>query len=163
MQNSLLRKELVFGILLLIVTVSVVSALNTNPSSNTTSTKRGNWLYVGGHGPGNYTKIHDAIDNASKGDTVYVYSGTYYENIVIETEGLTLTGENKYNTTICSKNTAENTTKINALNVTIQGFTIENATGSNTLWDTSGVFICSSNAVIKDNLICDNRLGLVCS
>ena len=160
MQNSLFRKELVFGILLFFFTASIVSALNANPLSNTTSAKLGNWLYVGGHGQGNYTRIHDALDNASKADTVYVYSGTYYENIVIETEGLTLTGENKYNTTICSRNAAENTTKINALDVTIQGFTIENATGSNTLWDTSGIFICSSNAVIKDNLICDNRLGL---
>jgi parallel beta-helix repeat protein len=107
-----------------------------------------------------FQQIQDAIDNASRGDTVYVYSGTYYENIVIEIEGLTLTGENKYNTTIRSKNTAENTTKINAFNVTIQGFTIENATGSNKLWDTSGVFIYSSNAVVRDNLICGNRLGL---
>jgi parallel beta-helix repeat protein len=107
-----------------------------------------------------FKHIQDAIDNASKGDTVYVYSGTYYENIIIEKEGLILTGENKYTTTIHSKNTAVNTTKINALNVTLQGFTIENATGSNTLWDTSGVFICSSNAVVRDNLICGNRLGL---
>ena len=120
----------------------------------------GNTLYVGGSGPGNYTRIQDAIDNASDEDTVFVYSGTYHENIVIETEGLTLTGENKYTTTIRSKNTAENTTTIHAVHVTIQGFTIENATGSSKLWDTSGVFICSSNAVVRDNVICDNRLGL---
>ena len=39
----------------------------------------GNILYVGGSGPGNYTKIQDALDNATEGDTVYVYSNTYYE------------------------------------------------------------------------------------
>ena len=36
---------------------------------------RGNTLYVGGSGPGNYTKIQDAIDNTSDGDTVFVYKG----------------------------------------------------------------------------------------
>ena len=34
-------------------------------------------LYVGGSGPGNYSEIQDAIDNASDGDTVYIYEGTY--------------------------------------------------------------------------------------
>ncbi len=50
-----------------------------NPSS------KGNILYVGGSGPGNYTKIQDAIDNARYGDTVFVYdySSPYYENLVI--------------------------------------------------------------------------------
>jgi parallel beta-helix repeat protein len=160
MQKDMYRKELLLVILLLIVTATVVSGLYTNPSSNSLSTKSGNWLYVGGNGPGNYTRIQDAIDNTSKGDTVYVYSGTYDENIIIETEGLTLTGEDKYTTTIRSKNTAENTTKIHALSATIQGFTIENATGSNTLWDTSGIIICSSNAVIRDTVIGGNTLGL---
>lgn len=160
MRKNIFWKALILQILFFIVIVSVVSGLYTNISSNSLSIKNGNWLYVGGSGPGNYTRIGDAINNATKGDTVYVYSGTYNENIVIETEGITLTGENKYNTTIRSNNIDENTTKINALHVTIQGFTIENATGSNTLWDTSGIFICSSNAVVRDNIICDNRLGL---
>ena len=160
MRNDILRKGLVLGILLLFVTANIVSALNTNPPQNSTSAKLGSWLYVGGSGPENYTRIQNALDNASTGDTVYVYSGTYNENIVIETEGLTLMGENKATTTICSRNSAKNTTKIIALHVTLQGFTIENATGSNILWDTSGVFICSSYAVIRDNVIRDNRLGL---
>ena len=43
----------------------------------------GNTLYVGGSGPGNYTRIQDAIDNASDGDTVFVYddSSPYFEII----------------------------------------------------------------------------------
>jgi len=41
------------------------------PNSN------GKTLYVGGTGPNNYTTIQDAVDNASNGDTVFVYSGTY--------------------------------------------------------------------------------------
>ncbi|KYK24108.1 hypothetical protein AYK24_06775 [Thermoplasmatales archaeon SG8-52-4] len=61
---------------------------------------RGNTLYVGGSGPNNYTKIQDAIDDASDGDTVFVYddSSPYYENIEID-KSINLVGENK-NTTI---------------------------------------------------------------
>ena len=40
-------------------------------------------LYVGGTGAGNYTKIQDAIDNASAGDTIRVFNGVYNENIFI--------------------------------------------------------------------------------
>jgi len=110
--------------------------------------------------PDDYTTIQEGINNASPEDTIFVRYGIYNENILIETEGLTLIGENKYNTTISSKDSLKNTTKINALNVTIQGFSIVNATGSGALWDTSGVFVCSSNVVVKDNLIYGNRLGI---
>jgi parallel beta-helix repeat protein len=34
-------------------------------------------LYVGGSGPGNYTTIQNAIDNATDGDTIFAYPGTY--------------------------------------------------------------------------------------
>lgn len=52
----------------------------------TAETTDGRILYVGGDGPGNYTKIQDAIDNASNGDTIKVYPGVYDENVVINKE-----------------------------------------------------------------------------
>jgi len=48
---------------------------------------RGNWLYVGGSGPGNYTGIQQAIDNASAGDTVFVFNGTYVGHLNINKVG----------------------------------------------------------------------------
>jgi hypothetical protein len=49
------------------------------------STSRGGWLYVGGSGPGNYTTIQQAINDASNGDTVYVYddSSPYKEQVSV--------------------------------------------------------------------------------
>ena len=40
-------------------------------------------LYVGGSGPGNYTRVQAALDDAGDGATVYVYPGLYHESIVI--------------------------------------------------------------------------------
>jgi len=44
-------------------------------------TTTGSTLYVGGSGPNNYTSIQDAINDASDGDTIYVYddSSPYHE------------------------------------------------------------------------------------
>jgi hypothetical protein len=42
---------------------------------------------VPGSGPGNppedFTSIQDAINVSTSGDTVYVYNGTYYENVLV--------------------------------------------------------------------------------
>jgi len=66
----------------------------------------GKTLYVGGSGQGNYSRIQDAVDNASNWDTVFVYSGTYSdffpENMAcvrIE-KNIELVGENKHTTII---------------------------------------------------------------
>ena len=56
-------------------------------------------LYVGGDGLGNYTKIQNAIDNASSNDTIFVYNGTYYENIKIN-KSVKLLGQDKITTVI---------------------------------------------------------------
>ena len=58
-------------------------------------------MYVGGSGPGNYTRIQSAIDYAFDGDTVFVYddSSPYYENIEVK-KSVYLIGENKDTTII---------------------------------------------------------------
>lgn len=60
---------------------------------------RGATLYVGGAGPGNYTTIQGAIDDASDGDTVYAFNGTYYENVKIN-KTISLIGEDRITTRI---------------------------------------------------------------
>lgn len=52
------------------------------------------WIYVDDSGGADYTSIQEAIDNANDGDTVYVYSGYYNEQVVIN-KSINLTGEDR--------------------------------------------------------------------
>ncbi len=81
-------------------------------------------LYVGGSGPGNYTRIQDAIDDATNGDTVFVYDdlSPYYENIVINTS-ISLLGEDN-NTTIIDGGAIGDVVKITSDAVSLSTFTV---------------------------------------
>lgn len=113
---------------------------------------RERWLYVGGSGPGNYTIIQDAIDNASDGDTVYVYSGLYESNVNIQ-KSINLRGENRTDTIIDVQ------WQINAValvkgNINISGFTIRHASFS-------GLFVVEGTHNISDNIITQNEAGII--
>lgn len=79
-------------------------------------------LYVGGVGPGNFTTIQSAIDAAGLGDTIYVFNGTYYENIEVNTS-VSLVGENRDTTTIEGV-TDWAVVNVTADNVHVSGFRI---------------------------------------
>ncbi|UCF12868.1 MAG: PKD domain-containing protein [Thermoplasmatales archaeon] len=92
----------------------------------------GNTIYVDDSGGADYTNIQDAIEAASSGDTVYVYSGTYNENVEINKD-LTLTGENKDTTIIDGGKNGHTLYAYGApggkIVTHISGFTIRNAGG----------------------------------
>jgi len=95
----------------------------TDVKQSSVPTAKGDTLYVGGNGTGNYTKIQDAINDASDGDTVFVYSGNYYENLRIK-KSICVFGEDKHSTIIRLKNYTDHMV-IFADNVTFNGFTIQ--------------------------------------
>jgi parallel beta-helix repeat protein len=102
---------------------------------------KGNTLYVGGLGPNNYTKIQDAINDASVGDIVFVYddSSPYYENIIIE-KSITLTGEDRETTSILGDESLDGViVNISADDISISGFTIQPNTG-----DPAGIIVCKN-------------------
>ena len=103
----------------------------------------GNTLYVGGNGTGNYSSIQDAIEDASGGDTIYVYNGTYYENIVVD-KILDLVGENAENTIIDGGGSGDvvsiSTNYVNLSNLTI--------TNSSNVLSNAGIKVSSSYNVI---------------
>jgi len=122
------RKWLVVGVILLFVGVTIAPTI-AQDIENSQSTSRGDWLYVGGNGPGNYTRIKDAVENASDGDTVFVYNGVY--SIIRDTERVWITkhisliGENKFNTIInATIGSSDPIIVISADYVNISGFTI---------------------------------------
>jgi parallel beta-helix repeat protein len=112
-------------------------------------------IYVSQSGLGNFTKIQDGIDAADLRDIVYVYNGTYFENVVID-KSITLIGEDKNNTIIDCRG-AGNTIKVNANHVTIKNFTIQN---SGLIYPLSGINLSSNYNVIENNVIRDNFYGL---
>lgn len=115
-------------------------------------------LYVGGSGLGNYSRIQYAIDNASNGDTVFVFddSSPYIENIIIE-KTILLLGENK-ETTIIDGGQIGSVIQNFADSVLISGFTIQNSALDNSKY--SGIESHGSNNYYAGNILLNNKVGI---
>jgi nitrous oxidase accessory protein len=125
-----------------------------------------------------YQNITNALEHAVDGDTVFVYNGTYCENIDVD-KSVSLVGEDR-DSTIVEGNGTGSVISIMADNVNIQSFTIK---GSGMLLSNSGIFAhmfsgneishnkitnnndgihfeLSSDNVISDNIISSNNNGI---
>jgi parallel beta-helix repeat protein len=149
MSNRILTKLGGIGL----IGILLISGFGLSDGRNVTSvvSMNGRTLYVGGSGPGNYTKIQDAADNASDGDTVFVYddSAPYYENIAIHSS-IRLIGENRETTSIEGGNYA---VSIYADDVTVTGFRISNV---GDFWNCCGFNVLSDGNNISQNNIVNN-------
>ena len=155
MKNKLIIKSLIVGIVVLYIGVNVVTAYNVNPSLSPQPTIRGNILYVGGSGPGNYTTIQEAINNATNGDTIFVYNNTYNENIDTKLKKISLIGEERDITIIKGQTTAP-VVKIGSSDVTIAGFTVIGTSTEVVIQ----VVSLSDNILISNNVIKDAGYGI---
>ena len=120
-----MKKYFVVGVIFLFFGTCIFSA-TAQDNQKPLSSPRGNWLYVGGSGPGNYTNIQNAIDNASDGDTVFVYSGTYPTSWITIINAINLLGENRDTTIVESTSNAEIFIQSYTNNVSISDFTFQN-------------------------------------
>jgi len=140
---------------ILIIVFIYIFSLSTFPvTSNeiSSSVNNGNTLYVGGSGPGNYSRIQDAVDNASNGYTIFVYNGSYTQYVWID-KSINLIGEDK-NTTIIEGGWGV-VLIINADNVCVTGFTVRDC-GS---YYIGGIHLRSksNNVTIIDNILTNNH------
>ena len=161
MRNTLCKKGVALLILILFAVLSVLPLTGSRViEKSSLLTSFGETLYVGGSGPGNYTSIQDAIDNATDGDTVFVYdeNSPYYENVVVD-KSIQFVGENRESTVIDGGGSRD---VVNIKNdwVGINGFTIRNS-GSNHSSRDAGVKVRSNNTDISNNvIISNNRYGI---
>jgi parallel beta-helix repeat protein len=114
---------------------------------------KGATLYVGGFGPGNFSTIQEAINAANNGDTVFVYSGTYYEKVNVD-KTINLTGENRDTTMIDS---GGDTVKISEDWVNITGFTIKHPPAPQ---GNAGLRVDSNYNNISGNKVNDLYIGI---
>ena len=148
MPNKFFKKGLVLGIIVLFVGLSVTSSnanfsnvnISTNDEMSSISMDNMGIIYVDDdntEGPWDGTMAHpyqyiqDAVDEATDGDTVFVYSGTYSHHypqnrgcVDIIKKNINLIGENKHTTIIDATNEL-GIIHVDAPKVSISGFTLQ--------------------------------------
>jgi len=97
------------------------------PSYRSTAISLPTFLYVGGSGFGNYSSIQQAIQNASEGDTVFIYnlSSPYNESFIVN-KYIRILGQDQATTMINGDYTTRVVT-INADHVHLENLTICNS------------------------------------
>lgn len=112
-------------------------------------------ICVGGNGPGNYTKIQDALNNITPDGTVYVFPGFYHEHLIITTP-VHLIGDN-VNTTIIDGDNKNYVVILEAGNSTLTGFTIIQ---SEKKFPFAGIYVVSNYNTIIHNILTNNFYGI---
>jgi parallel beta-helix repeat protein len=97
----------------------------------------GRTAYVDDDGGADFTKIQDAVDNATAGDTIIVNDGTYIENVDVYVYNLTIKSWNGSASTIVqAANANDQVFEVTGDYVNISGFTIKDSTE----WPSGGIY-----------------------
>ena len=155
--------------IIILVSLLILTTIITNPSVLSEETQA--ILYVDDDGNEEYSTISEALNNATDGDTIYVYNGVYQGYFLIN-KSINLIGESKENTIIVGENFMISSNSLVTIikdNVTVSGFTIKNSTHSYHLflhgvapptwiYDVAiGIIVKSNYCNITGNIIKDNH------
>ncbi len=114
-------------------------------------------ITVDDDGGGEYTKIQDAINASEDGDTIRVWEGTYYENVVVN-KSVSLIGNGSEETVIDGG--GEGIVVLVSSNWSnVTGFTIQES-GSGE-WRDAGIRVDSSHNTISDTICSNNEHGIL--
>ncbi len=151
------HKGFVLGIIFFLLLSSIISSHGQDTDFGTTSSSfQEGILYVGGNGPGNYSKIQEAINDSIPGGTVYVYndSSPYYEHLVIQ-KSISLIGEDSQSTEIngSSLDNSLDTVQVIADAVIIRNFHLTHNNGYyyQAALKITGDFLALSNCIVSGN------------
>ena len=148
MKTMFFRRNMVIGLIILFVGAFVV-----------TSVARGTTIYVDDDntsGPWDGTLLHpyqhiqEGINNASVGDTVYVFNGTYYGGFEVN-KTINLIGENKDSTVL---DAGGSYIDISSNTVNFSGFTVQNSS-------TYGIYVRSDSNTIVNNIVKSGSYAMI--
>jgi parallel beta-helix repeat protein len=183
METKILNTLLVVSLLVLGMFVGLIS-FDDDDNSITYNAKADTlFVYPGGESSGNYSSIQNAIDNASEGDTIRVFEGMYFENVIVN-KSVNLIGNLTFgagsNMTVINASFSGDGLYISADNVTIKGFVlafsgfgfndsgielnnVENCsiTGNALMLNNYGIWLNETeNCTIKNNYFMENSVGM---
>ena len=109
-----------------------------------------------------FSKIQDAVNNASPEDTIVVCPGTYTENVVVNKDHLTIKSESGAKSAIVqAPDSTGHVFSVSAGYITISGLTIRNArTTEHYYWGAAGIYISATHCSILNNIITENGKGI---
>jgi parallel beta-helix repeat protein len=149
-----MKRELIKSLALIAMLIAIAGMINIH------ETRASKTLIV----PDQYPTISAAVNQASAGDTVFVKSGIYYENVQLD-KPLTLEGQNSTNTIIIgSGGPSPAAVLVLAVdNVKVSGFTIESLNYSTTKMYAYGIWVEGNSCTITGNIVENTYTGIFCS
>lgn len=130
----------------------------TNPQSLNNNVFKENTYIVDLSGKGNFTNIQDAIDAAPENYTIFVKSGHYIENVLIN-KTIDLIGENPQ-TTFIDANGSKDGIYITADYINISNFTIINCGATSYPDYDAGIHLDSNHNAVKYCIFYNNTYGI---
>ncbi len=146
------RKGLTVAVILLFIGMCVVPSTAVQELKDVSTVSfDGNILYVGGSGPNNYTTIQGAVNDAVDGDIVFVYNGTYYETNTVINKSIDVIGEDRTTTFIDGIDDLCYLLFLQAEEINISNFTLQNAFTGIVIESTCLNFVISKNIIRNHN------------
>jgi len=141
-------------IILIFLFITILSGCIKETEKEKTSVKKFD-IYVDDDGQGEFYSIQSAINEAKNNDLIFVFSGIYNENIIIN-KSITLIGEKRENTIINGNGTG-NVIYVSSDFVNITSFTINN---SGEIFLDAGIKLGSDYNKIINNIINSSNIGI---